>query len=110
MTHPRSRPFWIIVARQRDRARLCPCEGSSARDGGSERADPRATVHALIVADSFLTEQVDALTKELDWAWHWIQSGLHWLDESAADEVGGRAALHRVRGWFGTAGGRGGLP
>ena len=72
--------------------------------------NPHAALHALIVPNSFLIEQVDTLTKELDWAWHWIQSGLHRLDESAADEVGGRAALHRVRGWFGTAGGRGGLP
>ena len=46
------------------------------RGRGSEQAsaqiaacdgDPRATVRALIVANSFLTEQVDTLTKELDW-------------------------------------------
>ena len=37
--------------------------------------DPRATIRALIVANSFLTEQVDTLTKELDWAWHWISPG-----------------------------------
>jgi hypothetical protein len=37
--------------------------------------DPRATIRALIVANSFLTEQVDALAKELDWAWHWISPG-----------------------------------
>ena len=54
------------------------------RGRGSEQAsaqiaacdgDPRATVRALIVANSFLTEQVDTLTKELDWAWHWITPG-----------------------------------
>ena len=39
--------------------------------------DPRATIRALIVANSFLTEQVDTLAKELDWAWHWISPGLH---------------------------------
>ena len=37
--------------------------------------DLRATIRALIVANSFLTEQVDTLTKELDWAWHWISPG-----------------------------------
>jgi hypothetical protein len=37
--------------------------------------DARATIRALIVANSFLTEQVDTLTKELDWAWHWISPG-----------------------------------
>ena len=37
--------------------------------------DPRAAIRALIVANSFLTEQVDTLTKELDWAWHWISPG-----------------------------------
>ena len=34
--------------------------------------DPRVW---LIVANNFLTEQVDTLTKELDWAWHWISPG-----------------------------------
>jgi hypothetical protein len=37
--------------------------------------DLRVTIRALIVANSFLTEQVDTLTKELDWAWHWISPG-----------------------------------
>ena len=37
--------------------------------------DLRATIHALIVANSFLTEQVDTLAKELDWAWHRISPG-----------------------------------
>ena len=35
-------------------------------------SDPRAAIRALIVANNFLTEQVDTLAKELDWAWHWI--------------------------------------
>ena len=43
----------------------------AACDGG-----PLTAIKALIVAeDSFLTEQVDTLTKELDWAWHWISPG-----------------------------------
>jgi hypothetical protein len=37
--------------------------------------DLRATIRALIVANNFLTEQVDTLAKELDWAWHWISPG-----------------------------------
>ncbi len=37
--------------------------------------DPRATIRALIVANSFLTEHVDTLAKELDWAWHRISPG-----------------------------------
>ncbi|MEA2880573.1 MAG: hypothetical protein QOF14_5769 [Hyphomicrobiales bacterium] len=45
-------------------AALAACDG-----------DLRATIRALIVANSFLTEQVDTLTKELDWAWHWISPG-----------------------------------
>ena len=35
----------------------------------------RAPHRALIVANTFLTELVDTLTKELDWAWHWISPG-----------------------------------
>src|SRR5687768_10249315 len=37
--------------------------------------DPRAAVRALIVANNFLTEHVDALSKELDYAWKWISPG-----------------------------------
>ena len=40
-------------------------------------SDPRATVRALIVVNSFLTEQVDPLTKELDWGVALDQPGLH---------------------------------
>ena len=37
--------------------------------------DPRAAVRALIVANGFLTEQVDALTRELDEVWKWVSPG-----------------------------------
>jgi hypothetical protein len=37
--------------------------------------DPRAAIRALIVANGFLTEQVDALSKELGYAWRWISPG-----------------------------------
>jgi hypothetical protein len=37
--------------------------------------DSLAAIRALIVANHFLTEQVDMLTRELDWAWHWISPG-----------------------------------
>jgi hypothetical protein len=29
----------------------------------------------LIVANGFLTEQIDALSKELDYAWKWVSPG-----------------------------------
>jgi hypothetical protein len=38
--------------------------------------DPRAAARALIVANNFLTEHVDALSKVLDYAWRWISPGL----------------------------------
>lgn len=37
--------------------------------------DPRAAVRALVVANNFLTEHVDALSKELDYTWRWISPG-----------------------------------
>jgi hypothetical protein len=37
--------------------------------------DPRATVRALVVANSFLNEQNAALSTELDYAWRWISPG-----------------------------------
>ncbi len=37
--------------------------------------DLRATIHALVVANSFLTEHNTALSQELDFAWRWISPG-----------------------------------
>jgi hypothetical protein len=37
--------------------------------------DLRATVRALVVANSFLNEQNVALSTELDYAWRWISPG-----------------------------------
>jgi hypothetical protein len=37
--------------------------------------DLLATVRALVVANSFLTEQNERLVKELDHAWRWISPG-----------------------------------
>ena len=37
--------------------------------------DPRAVIRALIVANDLLLEQNETLTKELDWAWHWVSPG-----------------------------------
>ena len=37
--------------------------------------DVRGALRALIVANGFLAEQNAALSKELDWAWHWISPG-----------------------------------
>lgn len=37
--------------------------------------DLRATVRALVVANTFLTEQNMALSQELDFAWRWISPG-----------------------------------
>ena len=37
--------------------------------------DVRATIRALVVANSFLTEQNTALSVELDYAWRWISPG-----------------------------------
>ena len=37
--------------------------------------DARATIRALVISNGFLTEQSAALSKELDWAWHWISPG-----------------------------------
>ena len=57
----------IAHARARFRAgerEIAACDG-----------DPSATLCALIVANSHPSEQVDTLTKELDWAWHWITPG-----------------------------------
>ena len=46
-----------------------------AVDAAIAACDGRATIRALLVANNFLTEQVDTLAKELDWAWHWIRPG-----------------------------------
>jgi len=37
--------------------------------------DLRATIRALVVANSFLTEQTTVLSQELDYAWRWISPG-----------------------------------
>jgi hypothetical protein len=37
--------------------------------------DLLATVRALVVANNFLAEQNGVLSKELDYAWHWISPG-----------------------------------
>lgn len=37
--------------------------------------DERATIRALVVANSYLAEQNSALSQELDYAWHWISPG-----------------------------------
>lgn len=37
--------------------------------------DERATIRALVVANSCLAEQNGALSQELDYAWHWISPG-----------------------------------
>jgi hypothetical protein len=37
--------------------------------------DQLAAIRALIVANGFLTEQIDALSKELDYAWKWVSPG-----------------------------------
>ena len=37
--------------------------------------DLRATIRALVVANSFLTEQNTTLSQELDYAWRWISPG-----------------------------------
>ena len=37
--------------------------------------DLRATIRALVAANNFLIEHVDALSVELDYAWKWISPG-----------------------------------
>ena len=37
--------------------------------------DERATIRALMVANSYLAEQNSALAQELDYAWRWISPG-----------------------------------
>jgi hypothetical protein len=37
--------------------------------------DERATIRALVVANSYLAEQNSALSQELDYAWRWISPG-----------------------------------
>jgi hypothetical protein len=45
-------------------AAIAACEG-----------DMRATIRALVVANSFLTEHNQTLVTELDYAWKWISPG-----------------------------------
>ena len=51
--------------------------------------NPHAALHALIVPNSFLIEQVDTLTKQLDWAWHLVSPGYtrstNWRRMKSAD-------------------------
>jgi hypothetical protein len=54
----------------RDDLELSVDQAIAACDG-----DPRSAVRALVVANNFLTEQNATLSKELDWAWHWVSPG-----------------------------------
>jgi hypothetical protein len=42
---------------------------------GACGGDLLATVRALVVANNFLLAQNQALSQELDWAWHWVSPG-----------------------------------
>ena len=54
----------------RDELELAVDQAIAACDG-----DLRATIRALVVANSFLAEQNTALSGELDYAWRWISPG-----------------------------------
>jgi hypothetical protein len=42
---------------------------------GACGGDLLATVRSLVVANNFLLAQNQALSQELDWAWHWVSPG-----------------------------------
>jgi len=66
--------------------------------------NPHAALHALIVPNSFRIEQVDTLTKQLDWAWHLVSPGYtrstNWRRMKSADAP----RYIRSAGGFGIAG------
>ena len=54
----------------RDELELAVDQAIAACEG-----DLRATIRALVVANSFLAEQNTALSAELDYAWRWSSPG-----------------------------------
>jgi len=42
---------------------------------GACGGDLLATIRSLVVANNFLLAQNQALSQELDWAWHWVSPG-----------------------------------